>query len=662
LLLAEWQLTLWSPRLGAVTVYGHLAAFGSILISGFWSLVNERFDPRSAKKLIGRIGTGATIGGLAGGIFAAQAANVISVSSMLPLLSLAHLLCCLVLLQWFRARGSSTRGKEVTAGETPYRSGFQILKEQPYLQNLAALMLLGTVSAALLDYVFKAHAKASFAAEADSYLRLFAIYYAGVGLLSVISQSGLSRYTLERLGLARTVGTLPSAVALGSFGAFWMPTLLTTALARSAEAVLRNSLFRSAYEVLYTPLPLREKRATKSIIDVGFDRVGDAVGGGVTRLILTLGPQTANSFLLLMALLMGITGVVVARRLHKGYIRALERSLKAKAVELDLDEVEDRTTRQTVLLTMATLQLDSLVPTDLGIHDQKKPADLRPGPTELLSREVPPVVDKTSILLSGKAGQIRDILSAEQPLDPALVPHVINLLAWDETAPDAIRALRRTSASTTGQLIDALVDVEQDFSIRRRIPRVLANEPTQRSADGLMLGLQDQRFEVRFRCGRALARVREQNPELRLSSDEVIAAVLREVAVDRRVWESHRLLDALDDRDSLFVDRFLANRASRSLEHVFTILSLALPKEPLRIAYRGLHTDDRELKGTALEYLETILPESVRISLWPFLEAERTEPTTKSRDQILEELMKSNQSIEISLQQIRGSRDGSESK
>jgi hypothetical protein len=86
-------------------------------------------------------------------------------------------------------------------------------------------------------------------------------------------------------------------------------------------------------------------------------------------------------------------------------------------------------------------------------------------------------------------------------------------------------------------------------------------------------------------------------------------------------------------------------------------LSLALPKEPLRIAYRGLHTNDRELRGTALEYLETILPESVRISLWPFLEAEKKKATTKSREQILEELMKSNQSIEISLQQIRGSRD-----
>ncbi|MCB9598719.1 MAG: hypothetical protein H6719_38745 [Sandaracinaceae bacterium] len=47
------------------------AVFGALVISGFWSVVNERFDPHSAKQMIGRIGTGATFGGVAGGLLAA---------------------------------------------------------------------------------------------------------------------------------------------------------------------------------------------------------------------------------------------------------------------------------------------------------------------------------------------------------------------------------------------------------------------------------------------------------------------------------------------------------------------------------------------------------------------------------------------------------------
>jgi ATP/ADP translocase len=49
--------------------------------------------------------------------------------------------------------------------------------------------------------------------------------------------------------------------------------------------VTRNSLFRSAYELFYTPLPPMKKRAAKTIIDVGVDRIGTALGSGVLLVI-----------------------------------------------------------------------------------------------------------------------------------------------------------------------------------------------------------------------------------------------------------------------------------------------------------------------------------------------------------------------------------------
>jgi hypothetical protein len=45
-----------------------------------------------------------------------------------------------------------------------------------------------------------------------------------------------------------------------------------------------------------------------------------------------------------------------------------------------------------------------------------------------------------------------------------------------------------------------------------------------------------------------------------------------------------------------------------------------LPAEPLRVAFRGLHSDDQRLRGTALEYLESVLPRDVRDRLWQFLD------------------------------------------
>ena len=88
----------------------------------------------------------------------------------------------------------------------------------------------------------------------------------------------------------------------------------------------------------------------------------------------------------------------------------------------------------------------------------------------------------------------------------------------------------------------------------------------------------------------------------RHAGERTVAAVMHEVKVDRSVWESQRLLDRSDEAtDSPFVDDYLRDRANRSLQHVFTLLSLTLPKEPLIVAFRGLHTSDEALRGTALE-------------------------------------------------------------
>src|SRR5262249_52392510 len=165
----------------------------------------------------------------------------------------------------------------------------------------------------------------------------------------------------------------------------------------------------------------------------------------------------------------------------------------------------------------------------------------------------------------------------------------------------------------------------------------------------------DSRFEVRYQCGRALDRIRDANPQVVLPLERVHTAVLREVAVDRKVWQGQRLLDGADETDSSpFVDQFLRDRVGRSLEHVFTLLSLTLPKQPLIVAFRGLHTNDETLRGTALEYLEGVLPEPIRVALWPFLEDRRTaKQPARPRGEILEELMHSNASIELNLKHLR---------
>ena len=72
-------------------------------------------------------------------------------------------------------------------------------------------------------------------------------------------------------------------------------------------------------------------------------------------------------------------------------------------------------------------------------------------------------------------------------------------------------ALQQVAEERVGQLVDALIDPNQDFDVRRRLARVFSVCVSQRAADGLMLALDDARFDVRCQSARSLAAILEKN-------------------------------------------------------------------------------------------------------------------------------------------------------
>jgi ATP:ADP antiporter, AAA family len=166
--------------------------------------------------------------------------------------------------------------------------------------------------------------------------------------------------------------------------------------------------------------------------------------------------------------------------------------------------------------------------------------------------------------------------------------------------------------------------------------------------------LQDQRFEVRYRAGRALSPMAEGIPGLRVDRERIFDLVQSEMAVDRGIWETRQLIDLPDDESSPMESELLRDRASRSLEHLFTLLSLILPRQTLRLAFHALHTDDPQLRGTALEYLETVLPEPIRERLWALLETGEVQPRARgTSEQALRDLLASQETISLALAEVR---------
>src|SRR5262245_42240797 len=83
LLVMFWSLFKTGESWVSVAFYFWGALAGSLLISQFWTLANDIYDPRQAKRLFGFIGGGSSLGGMVGAGLAGRLARPIGTENLL---------------------------------------------------------------------------------------------------------------------------------------------------------------------------------------------------------------------------------------------------------------------------------------------------------------------------------------------------------------------------------------------------------------------------------------------------------------------------------------------------------------------------------------------------------------------------------------------------
>jgi hypothetical protein len=617
---AEWRLV-GSSALGAAIVYLHIAAFGALLLSGFWSLVSELVDPRTARASFGRIAAAGTLGGLTGGLLTARLAATWPADSPLLLLAILHAASAAGVL-WLGRSPAAFPQPAPAEGDWPGLFRFDALRHAPQLRTLALIVVTSAAGAAIVDFLLKADAARPehFGTGADL-LQFFAVFYMVVQLLTFLLQTWAGA-AVQRFGLGRTVAMLPLGLGVTGGLALLYPTFAVFAVVRGLEAILRGSVFRSGYELLFVPMDPAEKRRTKTFLDVTCDRAGDALGALVVWLLLFTHATFQRAELVAAVVALSMAGLWLARRIDTLYLGVVERHL---------------------------VKQGGLTPIVVGSETGWSIIDL-PAQRPVTAASAASVPAPVAPPADGRLQTIRDLRSGDRTrVDAALtsltepdaieIAQVIELLAWDDVAIGARRVLASHAAAHVGLLADALLDPDTDFAIRRRLPHVIGSAGSDRALDSLVRGLEDSRFEVRYRCGRAMDRMLTTGAAGPAPADRVLAVVDRELSVSPAIWRGHHLIDRLEGEDTVAAG---SRRAERNLEHVFTLLSAVYPREPLQVAFRGLESDEPGLRALAIEYLDGILPTGIRSKLWVLMEA-RPDPAADrmSPERALAELRES---------------------
>lgn len=592
-----------APKAVAVLTYLHVSTLGALVVSAFSSIVNERFDPLFAKTVVARVGIGATVGGILGGVLALVLSDRTNLATMLYGLGALSILVSL---------GAWNVGKSIQAQRPPDEAtefGAQTIAKDTYLRKVALTVLLLGAVGVFVDYAMKAEADARFS-DSAGLLSFFAVFYMVTALLTFAMQAGVAKQLLAKLGLGWTMVILPVTIALSAaVGATW-PRLWTAVLARGSQTVMSSSLFRSGYELLYTPVPPMKKRATKAIIDIACNRIGYGIGSMLVMAVVALAANATTSWVLWLAVIGALISAWMVRQLHDGYVRELATSLRAGTVVLQSDDIFDATTLHTLAKTGATLNRRDILDSVERL-ERIKVADLQPARRDAWTEQL-------SGLTSEDSERVLNVL-LDESLNEHFAAYVIDLLGNDLYARPAYAALERMTPRITGQLVDAMLRRDNPIAVRRRIPRLLRKVEAPLAIQGLVEGLSEEEFEVRYRCGHALAELQRLRPNLELPERRIMDAVTREVAEDPEHWQHRRLNEDVASDIRSEINALLVARKDRNLEHVFTLLSLALDRDAIILSLRALSSSSENLRGTALEYLHNVLPDAVREALWPRL-------------------------------------------
>jgi AAA family ATP:ADP antiporter len=622
----EWVGMAFWPHIVTIVLYLHVTVVDSLLISGFWSIINERYDPYSAKKVISRMAIFAALGGLLGAGAASVVAKIVDIRAVIAMLAILHVLTGLALYQITMGQIGSKDQQETSIG---LLTG--VIKNT-LIQRIALLMLTLAVAIALLDYLFKATLQVTLSKE--ELITFFAYFYIAVDIGSLLLQTFVGSKALRWFGLGGTIVVLPLSIIFGGLITFVFRSLMTVTLLRGAANLLTNSFFGPGYELLFTPISPAEKRTSKILIDVGAYRSGSMLGGLMIMGLLLFPGSTGSYILCTVMVLAGVMSLLIFL-LNRGYISQLANNLRSGTLEADEIEIKDKTTEDTLALTQTSLERDRLLQQISLYRSEDIASEVRLGgkqKTALATQSLPdatdedPEIEAIHDLRSGDEDRIRRVL-VNKTITPALLPHILPLLRSHGVLQETLNAAKPLVSNASGQLVDALLDHHQHPLIRRRIPLLLGQADNERAVQGLTLGLHDTELDVRLRCAEALARIKTNHPHLSIDTEAIWRVVYREVAYfSGSGFESTQGVDPL--------------------RYLFSLFGIVFGPNVMHICYNALKTEDSTIRGTALEYLDNQLPQSVRTPLWPIIASGHVEPKSdRSAQEIMHDLLEVGRSV-----------------
>src|SRR3989475_122537 len=540
----------------AVWVYAALYIFveamGSLVVIQFWTLANDVFHAREAKRLFGLIGGGGTLANVIFGLLVGRYAQVIGAQNLL-LVMVAQLAICAGLAQ----AGSRTaaagavvlRSRPVRKAPVISRAGLTFLSNK----HLTIVALIGAVSAAavtIVDFQFKLSAAAVL--DQNDLAGYFGRFYGICGGVALAVQIWVTGRLLERYGILASLLPLPLGLALGSgaSAASATPGLFVSSLAKGSDTIFRYTINDASMQLLYVPVAPHVRGRAKAFIDGVLKPTSVALAGAVLLFYKQSGgrgrPLTAA-----VLVLVG-TWVWLLTRARGEYVRSLVESLERRRLDLSSSQFsrlnegtmralrtalggEPATVLHALTLVRQLAQEADFTP-ELRSLLRHQDAAVRASALEQLGelRRPGPLIDMRGLLRDPVLRVRRTAIAAAGKLRaPELIAALVEQFERRETALEAASALAAFGPGIEHALEVILLDEASHVDCRRGAALVLQRLATRAAADALVSTLTCREQAVRKAAARSLARLARRQRGVRIEAVRVERAVHVELAAAR---------------------------------------------------------------------------------------------------------------------------------
>ena len=617
-----------------VTDYGAESAFLSylywvwasvltiVLMTQFWMIINEVFNPREAKRLIGFCGSGGILGGILGGLLARFLTKANLANLLLPLACFMLFACIFVVRAIYTVRkkrfpaaeAMPSKQKQSEAPRFGFRDNFHAVRKNSYLRLISSLVVITVIVSTFIDFQFSSavgdYFSAGFIQPKEAMQAFFGLFFAGLLTFSFFLNLFLTSKILKNFGIQFALLLTPAVLVLCSLGFIFAPfTLLPAIFMKGSDEGLAFSLHQSVREILYIPVASELKAKVKPFIDMFINRFAKVIAAILLLGIALLLRKEVDQFtpvldpglskdLIWGILVLLVLWVVISLKIGKEYLHVIRKNIKIMRpprVEKDVEDKLDIDYTKHIFDTIESKDHSSVLYA-MHLYDLLEKDKLTPEIKDMISQKTDEV----------KSSSIGEIFNAE---GASWFPDADDDISQENLIKDireivALEAYQQVMGMHTEQV--GGISEKSEIDRMEMAKAIGMMEPDAPLVDNLEPLILDQSAEVSCYAIRSAAR---------LQKDEHIPAIIQKLDNPKTYEDAVSALKAYGHPAMSTLEEYLddSEKDIRIRNAVIKVLANIGSQDAVRVLLRELARETEELETEIVDALDRIRSEKTDI-------------------------------------------------